>query len=80
MAYVDSEKIINTLINDWFTDNRIILGDNETGDSCEFHAMTHEETEILGAFCDVTAIHGDDLKEVLVRGYIARMMKPKENN
>lgn len=79
MACVDSEKIINTLINDWFTDNKVKLHDNEVGDSCDFHAMTHKEAEILGMFCDITAIHGDDLKEVLVRGYIARTMSPKEN-
>lgn len=79
MSYIDTEKLVNTLINDWFTDNKIKLGDNEIGDSCNFHAMTHEETEILGAFCDMTAIHGDDLKEVLIRGYISRMTKPKEN-
>ncbi len=40
------------------------------GDSCEFHNLTHKETEILGVFCDLTNIHGDDLIDVLVKGYM----------
>lgn len=79
MSYIITERLINTLINNWFTDNKIQLSDNQVGDSCNYHAMAHEETEILGVFCDITSIHGDDLKEVLIRGYLSRMTKPKEN-
>ena len=75
LTYVDTEKLVDTLINDWFTDNKIKLGDNETGDSCNYHAMTHMDTEILGAFCDMTAIHGEELKEVLTRGYLAKTLR-----
>ena len=32
-------------------------------DNCDFHAMTHEGTEILGMFCDFTNIHGEELKK-----------------
>ncbi len=47
-------------------------------DSIDFHAMTHEDTEILGMFCDYTGIHGEILKEVLIKGYINRMEHRKE--
>ena len=77
MSYTYTERLVNSLINNWFTDNKIQLSDNQVGDSCNYHAITHEETEILGIFCDITAIHGDDLKEVLIRGYLSRMTKPK---
>lgn len=40
--------------------------------SCDFHAMTHQDTEILGMFCDFTGIHGEKLKEVLLKGYLKR--------
>lgn len=39
-------------------------------DSCGFHAMTHEDTEILGMFCDFSSIHGEKLKQILIRGYL----------
>ena len=39
-------------------------------DSTIFHAMTHEDTEILGMFCDFSGIHGKDLKKLLIRGYL----------
>lgn len=35
-----------------------------------FHAMTHEDTEILGMFCDFSGIHGEELKKLLIRGYL----------
>lgn len=38
--------------------------------SCDFHAMTHKDTEILGMFCDFTGIHGEELKMLLIRGYL----------
>lgn len=38
--------------------------------STNFHVMTHEDTEILGMFCDFTAIRGEKLKLLLIRGYL----------
>lgn len=38
--------------------------------SVNFHAMTHEDTEILGMFCDFTGIRGEKLKDLLIRGYL----------
>lgn len=55
-----------------FTDGKIL---SHTLDSCDFHAMTHVDTEILGAFCDVTGIHGEELKKLLVRGYLKHDFK-----
>ena len=40
--------------------------------SCDFHAMTHPDTEILGMFCECTGIQGEKLKEVLLKGYLKR--------
>ena len=36
-------------------------------DSCDFHAITHEDIEMLGIFC---YFHGEELKKFLVRGYL----------
>lgn len=38
--------------------------------SVDFHAMTCEDTEILGMFCDFTDIHGEKLKQLLIKGYM----------
>ena len=38
--------------------------------SCDFHAMTHEDTEILGQFCDFTGIHGEQLRDILIRSLL----------
>lgn len=43
---------------------------SQENDSVNFHAMTHEDTEILGMFCDFTAIRGEKLKLTLIRGYL----------
>jgi hypothetical protein len=39
-------------------------------DSIDFHAMTHEDTEILGMFCDFTGLHGDGIKRILIEGLL----------
>ena len=44
-------------------------------DSTIFHAMTHEDTEILGMFCDFSGMHGEDLKKLLIRGYLKTVPK-----
>lgn len=41
-------------------------------DSCIFHNMSHTDTEILGMFCDFTNIHGEELKSILLNGYLSR--------
>lgn len=38
--------------------------------SVDFHAMTHEDAEILGMFCDFTGIHGDGIKRLLIEGLL----------
>lgn len=43
----------------------------EECNSVNYHAITHEDTEILGAFCDVTGFHGNDLKKLLILGYMS---------
>lgn len=43
---------------------------SQENDSVNFHAMTYEDTEILGMFCDFTAIRGEKLKLTLIRGYL----------
>lgn len=67
-------NIEEKLKQDFFPENKYV----EDGDSCEHHAMTHDDTEILGMFCDVTAIHGEDLKDVLVKGYLKRVVNIAE--
>ncbi len=46
-------------------------------DSVNLHAMTHEDTETLGMFCDFTAIRGEKLKQLLIRGYLKSNPKAK---
>ena len=41
-------------------------------DSCMFHNSTHIDTEILGMFCNHTNIHGEELKNLLLEGYLNR--------
>ena len=50
---------------------------NSDKDSVELHAMSHEETEILGQFCDAVAIYGEQLEEILILGL---MEKNRRNN
>ena len=45
----------------------------EEMNSCDYHAITHEDTEILGAFCDATGINGSELKKILLLGYMVNM-------
>lgn len=61
-----------------FIDGKMMLSPEI--DSVNFHAMTHEDTEILGQFCDYTAAHGEILKEILLLGYLARMEKLNDKN
>ena len=47
-------------------------------DSTIFHAMTHQDTEILGTFCDFSGMHGEELKKLLIRGYMKNTSPNKE--
>ena len=39
-------------------------------DSVNFHAMTNEDTEILGMFCDFADIRVEKLKQLLIKVYL----------
>lgn len=39
-------------------------------DACEMHNMTGEHTEILGQFLDFAAMTPEQLKNILVAGYM----------
>lgn len=43
-----------------------------------FQAMTHEDTEILGMFCDFSGMHGEELKKLLIRGYLKNISSKDE--
>lgn len=47
-------------------------------DSIDFHAMSHEDTEILGQFCDFTNIHGETLRTILIKGYLQNIRDNRE--
>lgn len=47
--------------------------------SVDFHAMTHEDAEILGMFCDFSGIHGEKLKEILIKGYMSSACRNEED-
>lgn len=51
-----------------FTNGKMMF-DSEI-DSVNFHAMTHEDTEILGMFCDFTGIHGNGIRRILIEGLL----------
>lgn len=42
--------------------------DEQSTNSCDYHAMTHAHTEVLGVFCDNTAISDQELREILTIG------------
>lgn len=51
-----------------FNSEKMILTTNV--DSCILHNLNHKDTEILGAFCDFTNIHGEKLKDILINGFL----------
>ena len=61
----DTEERLKKLI---FDDEKMVLPSE--ANSCDFHFMTHEDTEILGQFCDFTGIHGDQLRNILVKSLL----------
>lgn len=70
---INVEEIIK---EDFFSNDKYV----PDGDSRDYHSITHKDTEILGMFCDATAIHGEDLKDVLVEGYLRRIVKNTMKN
>lgn len=67
---VDIDKAKNKLKELIFDNGKMML--SKEIDSCMFHNLTHKDTEILGMFCDFTNIHGEDLKNILLEGYLNR--------
>ena len=70
MNKIRSNTIYNMLYEQLFFNREAV---DEDTDSCDLHMMDHEDTEILGQFCDATAIHGEKLKDILLLGYIESM-------
>ena len=68
--WVDREIVKRYFMESLFEGVRFEDERSETDNSVNYHAMDIEDTEILGSFCDMTAIHGERLKEVLVEGYL----------
>lgn len=63
------EKLINKL-SFYLKGNMMFSSESDERDSCKFHNLTHEDTKILGVFCDLTNIHGENLMNVLIKGYL----------
>lgn len=57
------------IMEEIFYDNEEIDIDSNPS---EYHAMTNEHEEVLGQFLDFTGIDPEELKHVLVEGYIFR--------
>ena len=66
------KEVEDILYETFFTNGKMMLSTEI--DSCYFHAMTHEDTEILGMFLDVVRpSKAEDLKRILIKGYMAWM-------
>lgn len=70
----DSYSKCYNLLQKWIFENGKMMLSPEIN-SCMFHAMTHRDTEILGMFCDYTGIHGEELKDILIKGYLNTINK-----
>ena len=68
--WVDREIVKRYFMEALFEGVRLEVERSEIDNSVNYHAMNIEDTEILGSFCDMTAIHGEKLKEGLVEGYL----------
>ena len=71
------EKYMEHLNKIIFKNEKMMLSPEK--DSCDLHALTHEDTEILGMFCDVIPVHGDELKKILLLGYLEYIKEKKYN-
>ena len=72
-----NQKLYDMLYETIFTNGKYIISNVNSAD---FHAMTHMDTEILGMFCDQFSIHGEDLKQLLIYGYLTRLEMLKNRN
>ena len=70
-------RVEQELIKDFFYD--YVLDEVYERNTCEYHAMTGEHTEVLGQFMDKTAMNVEDLKECLIFEYISRMIAKRVN-
>lgn len=68
--WVDREIVKQYFMESLFEGVRLDDDQSDMDNSVNYHAMNVEDTEILGSFCDMTDIHGEKLKEVLVEGYL----------
>lgn len=68
--WVDREIVKRYFMESLFEGVRLDDDRSDMDNSVNYHAMNVEDTEILGSFCDMTDIHGEKLKEVLVEGYL----------
>lgn len=59
------------LMEEFFYDHECDLDENPA----ERHAMTLEHEEVLWQFLDRTGVDPEKLKEILINGYIFRLMK-----
>lgn len=67
---MDIDKSKDKLKEQIFDNGKMMLSPEI--DSCMFHNLTHKDTEMLGMFCDFTNIHGEELKDILLEGYLSR--------
>lgn len=66
-----NNKILDNLKYEIFDNGNIMLSPEIN--SVNSRNLTHQDTEILGMFCDFMNVHGDDLKEILLRGYLNKV-------
>ena len=65
----DNKMIENDLYETIFANKKIML--SSPLNSCECHRMTYSDVEILGMFLDVVSVDAEDLKRILIKGYVA---------
>lgn len=64
------DKDLKKVLSEQIFDNGKMMLSPEIN-SCDFHTMTHKDTEILGMFCDFTGLHDKDIADILLNGYLA---------
>ena len=70
----EHKAVYNSLYESIFTSGKMMLSPEI--DSCDFHAMNHKDTEILGMFFDAIPLSNtEDLKRILIEGYIALLQE-----
>lgn len=70
----EHQVVYDSLYETIFTDGKMMLSPDI--DNCDFHAMDHKDTEILGMFLDAIPLSNtEDLKRILIKGYMALMQE-----